>query len=467
MMTSATARSSARELNRPWPRGFGVRAAARAGFHLVGIALEEAAVHLVDRVPRLRVRIRGGPSTPCPRSSGSGLCRSAEILESFPPRAGAEDMRHHYRTVALAKTGTLFRFACQLGADLSRCDTNERSALLEYADHLALAFQIVDDIRDIEGAADLGKAAGTDAAGHVLSWPVIEWLAESSEACDQWDELGRSRQGPADLAALRAEIGRSGATARARTEATRLTQMAAAALQPFAPSAAVTHLEELCECAAAVQPSARREAAGGRPSAGRAAPATANGADCGGVRSPDEFATRALVPAARNLGVAIALLPRPRGWRRTPPSSPAAHSDAFEDPWRRLGAADRGDRRRRRVLGRAGIRWRRRPPGLSPRVPSDQVDLVLAERILDVRAPADRAASSRRRGVGSRPGRGRPAAADGHAPPGAASRRAYGGDVLGRCVEHACEVVAGPEVAAPERLPGRRPTRPGRERPPR
>src|SRR4029453_18918888 len=124
---------------------------------------------------------------------GLGALSLGQILECLPPRTGVEDMRRHYRTGALAKTGTLFRFACQLGADLSRCDRSEQAALLEYADHLALAFQIVDDIRDVEGATDLGKAAGTDVAGHVLAWPIMEWLAGSPEACNRWDELGRGR----------------------------------------------------------------------------------------------------------------------------------------------------------------------------------------------------------------------------------------------------------------------------------
>ena len=187
-------------------------------------------------------------------------------------------MRHHYRTVALAKTGTLFRFACQLGADLSRCDTNERSALLEYADHLALAFQIVDDIRDIEGAADLGKAAGTDAAGHVLSWPVIEWLAESSEACDQWDELGRSRQGPAPhLAAVCGDrtVRGHGPSPNRGNPPDADGGGRPSAVRPFrggdTPRGAVrVRGRGLAERTA--------RAAGGRPSAGRAAPATANGA---------------------------------------------------------------------------------------------------------------------------------------------------------------------------------------------
>lgn len=58
------------------------------------------------------------------------------------------------------KTGALFRFACEAGAILGRA---ERTALRQYAEHIGLAFQIADDILDVESsAAALGKATGKD-----------------------------------------------------------------------------------------------------------------------------------------------------------------------------------------------------------------------------------------------------------------------------------------------------------------
>ena len=48
---------------------------------------------------------------------------------------------------------------------------------MQYADQLALAFQIMDDVRDVEGGPALGKEAGGDLDRRVPTWPVIEWLA--------------------------------------------------------------------------------------------------------------------------------------------------------------------------------------------------------------------------------------------------------------------------------------------------
>lgn len=62
------------------------------------------------------------------------------------------------------KTGALFRFSCAAGAILAQRSGAEREALRAYSDHIGLAFQIADDLLDVEGSeADMGKAVGKDA----------------------------------------------------------------------------------------------------------------------------------------------------------------------------------------------------------------------------------------------------------------------------------------------------------------
>ena len=62
------------------------------------------------------------------------------------------------------KTGALFRFSCTAGAVLAQRSGAERKALTTYADRIGLAFQIADDLLDVEGSElDMGKAVGKDA----------------------------------------------------------------------------------------------------------------------------------------------------------------------------------------------------------------------------------------------------------------------------------------------------------------
>ncbi len=63
------------------------------------------------------------------------------------------------------KTGALIAFACESGAILGKVAPELRLALRAYAHDLGLAFQIADDLLDVEGsAANTGKPVGQDAA---------------------------------------------------------------------------------------------------------------------------------------------------------------------------------------------------------------------------------------------------------------------------------------------------------------
>lgn len=78
------------------------------------------------------------------------------------------------------KTGALIRAAAVAGAIMGGGDDAEIRAVDEYGRHLGLAFQIVDDILDVEGdAKDLGKTAGKDAKAGKPTYPSTYGLAMS------------------------------------------------------------------------------------------------------------------------------------------------------------------------------------------------------------------------------------------------------------------------------------------------
>jgi farnesyl diphosphate synthase len=68
-------------------------------------------------------------------------------------------------TLQAMKTGALIGFACRAGAILGQADDAARVALSRYGDAIGQAFQIADDLLDLEGdAATVGKATGKDSA---------------------------------------------------------------------------------------------------------------------------------------------------------------------------------------------------------------------------------------------------------------------------------------------------------------
>jgi geranylgeranyl diphosphate synthase, type II len=72
------------------------------------------------------------------------------------------------------KTGKLFTASVVLGGLLGNASDEQLAALRRYGDALGLAFQIVDDLLDIEeSSATLGKTAGKDVAQGKLTWPAL------------------------------------------------------------------------------------------------------------------------------------------------------------------------------------------------------------------------------------------------------------------------------------------------------
>jgi len=62
------------------------------------------------------------------------------------------------------KTGQLFAFACEAGAILGKADEPHKKALCNYAYDLGLAFQVTDDVLDVEADPNVtGKPANQDA----------------------------------------------------------------------------------------------------------------------------------------------------------------------------------------------------------------------------------------------------------------------------------------------------------------
>ncbi len=177
---------------------------------LVGDALQSLAFYILAHDPHmvsdpaLRLRM---VETLALASGSRGMAGGQAIDLTAAGReitlAELEDMHIH-------KTGALIRASVRLGA-LSQPDSDE--ALLEQLDHYAkcmgLAFQIRDDILDIEGdTATLGKPQGSDLAGNKPTYPALVGMDEAKrmahdlhqEALDSLAPLGDVGQPLRDIA---------------------------------------------------------------------------------------------------------------------------------------------------------------------------------------------------------------------------------------------------------------------------
>ena len=90
------------------------------------------------------------------------------------------------RSIHERKTGALLKACPVIGGILAGADPKTLARLGAYGSDLGLAFQIVDDILDIEGTSqDLGKSAGKDVAAGKATFPAAIGLARSRALAEE------------------------------------------------------------------------------------------------------------------------------------------------------------------------------------------------------------------------------------------------------------------------------------------
>lgn len=170
-----------------------------AGDALQALAFEVLAHEDTHGDPAVRVALVAELA----RASGAHGMVGGQMLDLLAEAQDAGEMSIGAITrLQRLKTGALISFSCTAGAILGKASEPMRLSLSAYAHDLGLAFQIVDDLLDVEGdAAELGKATGKDAAAGKATFVSI---------------LGIER---------------------ARAQAGLLARQAAAHLEPFGPAA--------------------------------------------------------------------------------------------------------------------------------------------------------------------------------------------------------------------------------------
>lgn len=176
---------------------------------LAGDALQSLAFSALAGAPGLDDHARVAMLAELATSAGAGGMCGGQAYDLAATGATAIGLDALERLHAM-KTGALLRAAVRLGAIAGGAEGDARRALDAYANALGLAFQIRDDLLDIEGdSATLGKTAGKDLAQDKSTFPALIGI-EASRA--RLDELAAQMQAaladcPGDTAAL-AALGR-------------------------------------------------------------------------------------------------------------------------------------------------------------------------------------------------------------------------------------------------------------------
>jgi geranylgeranyl diphosphate synthase type II len=134
---------------------------------------------------------------------GSGTDRKVALIAELSTAAGTVDGmiggqvcdlegegRHPdaalLEAIHRAKTGALLRASLRMGGIYAGADPEQLGALSCYGEHVGLAFQIVDDVLDVEQSSEtLGKTAGKDAQQQKITFPAVYGLERSREMAEE------------------------------------------------------------------------------------------------------------------------------------------------------------------------------------------------------------------------------------------------------------------------------------------
>ena len=124
--------------------------AVLAGDALSTIAFEVLGHPATDSDPAVRLQLIRGLAA---AAGAIGMC-AGQMIDLMAEGTNAD--RHTIDRLQALKTGALIAFSCEAGAILGRASPAERDALKAFGAGLGRAFQIVDDLLDLEGSVKTG-----------------------------------------------------------------------------------------------------------------------------------------------------------------------------------------------------------------------------------------------------------------------------------------------------------------------
>ena len=139
---------------------------------LAGDALVTLAFGIIARLPNLSPELKIDLIDKLSFSAGAEGMVGGQVLDMLGE--GQTLNLQQLEEIHVNKTGALLSYSILAGAIIASVSKEEMTALEEYAFHIGLAFQIQDDILDVEGTSEqLGKTAGKDIISEKNTYPSI------------------------------------------------------------------------------------------------------------------------------------------------------------------------------------------------------------------------------------------------------------------------------------------------------
>ncbi len=163
-------------------KAFNEAVAILAGDALQTLAFEAIALHPYQQVAPSQVLAMVQQLALA--SGYNGMCGGQAVDLAHTNKAMTVDA---LETMHLLKTGALIECAVRLGwLASSKRDSTELDALLRYARAIGLAFQVQDDILDVEGdTATLGKPQGSDQQSNKATYPALLGMEQAKAKAQQ------------------------------------------------------------------------------------------------------------------------------------------------------------------------------------------------------------------------------------------------------------------------------------------
>jgi geranylgeranyl pyrophosphate synthase len=174
---------------------FNVRTATHAGGYITSICLATLAE--------------------CDRDIGETLGASlkdlvcAQLMEELPQPSSMQAHQQRSIDIMAGKTGSLFDMAIQIGLHLNRHNKGRHipaELATAFSRHFSLAFQMRDDLADLENDASIRKPGGNDLVQGNPTWPFLMWAQKNGDYQYAWDRLAAAKGNPETAQRLQDDI---------------------------------------------------------------------------------------------------------------------------------------------------------------------------------------------------------------------------------------------------------------------